>query len=206
LDIFQFLTNTLGAALILGFLSLIFYRENIWSRWAEYSVVGGIVAYNTVVTIWTLVDYVVNPLMAGDLMVIPPVILGLLVYFQFSRKYRWIIGFPLAVMSTIGLAISLAGVPLANFIVMIRETAIPLTSGTALDIANAVTMAVAVVTVVSYFTFTREHTGVLGASAKLARYFMMLAFGAGVGMQLLSVCTSLQAVLQFLLRDWLGLL
>lgn len=31
----------------------------------------------------------------------------------------------------------------------------------------------------SYFIFIREHTGALGASAQLGRYFLMIAFGLG---------------------------
>jgi hypothetical protein len=199
----ELLTPWLGALIILGYLSLLFYKENPWSRWVEYSIIalgiGWVVVYNT----WLLVDYVVTPFQQGNVSVVVPVILGLLAYAQFSKKYRYLVRWPLAFISSVGLAVVLAGIPLSAFIVQFRSIAVPLTAGNAFDIVNAIIVIIGVITTLSYFIFTREHKGALAISAKVGRYFMMAAFGAGFGMAVISQGTFLLNVLIFLLRNWL---
>jgi len=46
---------------------------------------------------------------------------------------------------------------------------------------NNVIIVGATVTTLCYFTFSYRHTGVLGASARVGRVFMMLGFGATLG-------------------------
>jgi hypothetical protein len=208
-DIIALLAPSLGAAVILGFFSMIYYKENPWSRWAEYSVLAMGTGWGVVTTIWRLIGPggYLEPLLQGkNLTLIIPVILGLLLYAQFTRPTRWIIKYPLAIITSVGLSIALSGVPTANIIVQLRSIALPLTTGNAYDAVNALVVIVGVITVLSYFTFTREHKGPLGVSAKIGRYFLMLGFGAGFGMAVISQGTFLLNVLFFLLRDWLGLL
>jgi hypothetical protein len=205
-DIDPFWIYTLGSAIILAYLSMIFWRENLWSRWAEYSVVGLGIGYTLVTTTMRVVDYIAQPLQAGDILVVVPIILGLLAYAQFSRGARWAIRFPLAFISSIGVSIVLTGIPSANFIGPLKSIAVPLTTGNAMDIVNAIIGIVGVITVLSYFTFTREHKGIIGQSANIGRYFIMAAMGAGFGMAFISQGTFLLNVLIYMLRDWLGIL
>ncbi len=205
-DLSPFLVSTLGAALILAYMSMIFWRENLWSRWAEYSIVGLGIGYSLVTTSWRIMDYIVEPFQGGEVWVAVPVILGLLTYFQFSTKHRWMIRWPMAFLAAVGVSIILLGIPSANFITQIRAIAIPLTTGNSIDFINAIIGIIGVITTLSYFTFTREHTGVIGTSAKIGRYFIMGAMGAGFGMAFISQGTFLLNVLIFLLRDWLGIL
>ena len=55
-DLSPFLVSTLGAALILAYMSMIFWRENLWSRWAEYSIVGLGIGYSLVTTSWRILN------------------------------------------------------------------------------------------------------------------------------------------------------
>jgi hypothetical protein len=185
---------------------LVFYKENLWSRWAEYSLVGLGVGYAVVRTTQSLYTDAIQPIVAGDLLKIVPILIGLLAYTQFTKKYRWAIRWPLALLTSVGITLSLIGVPLTMFILQLKAVAVPLTVGSAYDIVNAIIILVGVIACLSYFTFTREHTGPLGISAKIGRYFMMTAFGGGMGMAFLSQATFLINVVLFLLRDWLHLL
>jgi hypothetical protein len=205
-EIDPFIVTSLGAVLILAYLSMIFWKENVFSRWAEYSVVGIGIAYALVTTTWQGLTWIVEPLQAGEWSVIIPIILGLLAYAQFTRKWRWLMRWPLALMGGIGITVVLVGLPDASFIGQFRGLAMPLTTGSAVDAINGVIALIGVVTTLSYFTFTKEHTGVIGVSSKIGRYFIMAAMGAGFGMAFISQGTFLLNSLIFLLRDWLGLI
>lgn len=206
MDLTILLTTSIGAAVILGAYSLMFYKENAWFRWAEYSVVGLGVGWGVTITTWQAIELCFNPLFAGDIVKVIPLILGLLVYAQFFRGYRWIIRYPLALISSGSLAIALTGIPLSDFILQLRAIAIPLTAGNASDIANGILAIVAVITVLTYFTYTHEHKGPLGTSAKIGRIFMMLALGGEFGMTINSSFAHTLTTLIFLLSDWLGLI
>ena len=205
-DLDPFIVTSLGAVLIIAYLSMIFWKENVFSRWAEYSVVGIGIAYTLVTTSWEALTWIVEPLQAGEWLVIIPIILGLLAYAQFTRRWRWLMRWPLAVMGSIGITVVLVGLPDASFIGQFRGLAMPLTTGSAVDAINGVIALIGVVTTLSYFTFTREHTGVLGVSSKIGRYFIMAAMGAGFGIAFISQGIFLLNSLIFLLRDWLGLI
>ena len=114
---------------------------------------------------------------------------------------RWPLAFTVSVAFTAGIL----GSP-AVILAQIASIAVPLTSGTAYEIVNALIVVIGVVCTLSYFTFSREHTGALGVTAKIGRLFMMLGFGAGFGIAIMSQGTYLINVLTFLLRDWLGIL
>jgi len=53
-----------------------------------------------------------------------------------------------------------------------------------LDVVNWLIVLICTISVVIYFTFTKEHTGVLGKIAKIGRWSMMIAFGATFGASL----------------------
>jgi hypothetical protein len=112
----------------------------------------------------------------------------------------------LAIVSSVGLTLTLTGIPTDLFIVQLRAVAVPLTTGNWFDILNAIFIVIAVLTILTYFTFTREHTGALGYSTKIGRLIMMLALGGGFGMAILSQGTFLLNILLFLVRDWLHIL
>lgn len=194
-----------GALVILGYFSLIFFKENAFARWAEYSVVGLGVAWSTVYYTYNAINNAWDPLVGGNWTMIIPIILGLLMYFRFSRKYRWIIRWPLAVVTSTALMLNATARPVANFIMQLQALAIPLTSGTSMDIFNGIIAVVACLTVMTYFTFTREHTGVLGITSKIGRYFMMLTYGGAFSMAYISQGTFVVGTLNYLFSTWLGL-
>jgi hypothetical protein len=187
---------------------MVIFRENPFARWAEYSIIGLGVGYGFVVTFWALLEPggYIDPLITGaDPTLIIPVILGLLLYAQFFRGARWVIRWPLAFMMSVGFTTGILGSP-TIILKQIASAAVPLTSGSAYEIVNALIVIVGVVCTLSYFTFSREHTGALGVTAKIGRLFMMLGFGAGFGIAVMSQGAYLINVLTFLLRDWLGVL
>ena len=56
----------------------------------------------------------------------------------------------------------------------------------------------------TYFIFSKAHRGVLGASAKVGTWVLMIGFGASFSYTILSRVYLLIGRVLFLLRDWLG--
>jgi hypothetical protein len=187
-----------GALVILGYISLLLFKENLFSRWAEYSVVALAVGWSAVFYTYDAIGRAWEPLVAGNWTMIIPIILGLLMYLQFSRSYRWVIRWPLAVVSSTALMLNATARPVANFVMQIQALAIPLTTGAGMDVFNGIVALIGALTVMSYFTFTREHTGPLAISAKVGRYFMMLTFGGAFSMAYISQGTFIIGALNYL--------
>lgn len=67
-------------------------------------------------------------------------------------------------------------------------------------------MATGVITVMSYFFFSAEHRGVLGATSRFGIVVLMISFGASFGYTVMARESLLIGRLQFILGDWLRIL
>jgi hypothetical protein len=152
---------------------------------------------------------------AGAALVIPGVI-GLLWYFQFTKRYLWLSRIPLC----IGLGVG-AGMGFKN----IFNTMMPQITGTfkplwvgprivrdatsleraAMSFENLV-FVVGTLSVLSYFFFAfgRRKLG-LRAPARLGRWYLMLSLGAFFGNTFMSRLSALIERFQFLFTEWLRL-
>ena len=73
------------------------------------------------------------------------------------------------------------------------------------DISGIVVL-VGVTSTITYFYFSREHEGVLGRSAKVGTYFLMVFFGATFGFTVMSRMSTFIGRMEFLLTDFIGLM
>ncbi|MCP4685466.1 MAG: hypothetical protein GY867_08450, partial [bacterium] len=62
-----------------------------------------------------------------------------------------------------------------------------------------------VICTISYFYFSREHRGVLGKSAKVGTWFLMIFFGTTFGYTVMSRMSTFIGRVEFLLSDFLRL-
>jgi ABC-type microcin C transport system permease subunit YejB len=62
-----------------------------------------------------------------------------------------------------------------------------------------------VLTTLIYFYFSKEHTGLLGGTARVGIWFIMIAFGAHFGYTVMGRISLLIGQVQFILIDWLKL-
>ena len=67
-------------------------------------------------------------------------------------------------------------------------------------------MIVGVIATLTYFFFSKEHTGVIGGVAKVGIVFLMIGFGASFGYTVMARVSLLIGRMQFILDDWLGLI
>lgn len=65
---------------------------------------------------------------------------------------------------------------------------------------------IGVCAVLTYFFFSVEHTGAVGAVARVGIWFLMIAFGASFGFTIMARISLLIGRTQFLLGEWLHLL
>lgn len=100
----------------------------------------------------------------------------------------------------------------ADFISQIRNSLLPLVvlngSGGwdwAQSLRNTGLVA-SLLTCLSYFFFSLEHRGVVGRSARVGVWVLMITFGASFAYTVMGRITLLTMRLEFLFRDWLQII
>jgi hypothetical protein len=188
------------------------YKDNDLYVFAEYTYVGVSVGYGFAVAIKNIIDMGINPIMAGEALLIVPLILGFLLYANFIPKYRWISRWPLAVLVGLGVGLAMRGAVKSDFIDQIRGTLLPLvTSEGPLQSFNNILIVITVITILYYFVYTVEPNpkSALGGFSSnirtLARALMMVGFGAAYGNVMMYRFTIFLGRVQYILYDLLGL-
>lgn len=125
--------------------------------------------------------------------------LGMLMFTRFFPKASWISRYPLAFVMG-----NTAGIYLMS---ELHGRLIPQVAGTFVNLLNPLNLIIffGVLTTLIYFYFSKEHTGVLGGSARVGIWFIMIAFGAHFGYTVMGRISLLIGQVQFILIDWLKL-
>jgi len=160
----------------------ILYKQNPFFRIAESMTVGLTLAFVIYTGIDVLVKRVFIPWSQGSLLT-PTTIAAVLGFLSWTRlgprSINWVSRWPLACLAGIGTGLAVKGVVGPQILGQLTTSSLivsePLTS------VNNIIIAVATISTLCHFTFSYKHTGVLGASARIGRVFMMLAFGATLG-------------------------
>jgi hypothetical protein len=187
----------------------ILYKENPVYRLAEHIFIGAATGYSVFVT-WT---QILKPqwwdrITQGEGYWIFALVAGSMFYFIYSKKYVWISRIIFGAL--LGL---IAGAAFKGFVGInidrIYASFKPL-AGPKLPvatIANNALFIVILLAVMAYFFFSFEHKNrVTSAPAKLGRWCLMFAFGAMFGSTVMARMSLLIGRLQFVLRDWLGVI
>jgi len=157
----------------------ILYRENPAFRFGEHIMVGSTVGHAIVLAVFQIRDLAWIKFHQGittgnlrGLAYIIPMILGILLYFQFSSKYRFISRLSIALMLGVGIALSIRGLLFVNVVGQIKGAMIPLTS-----IKN-IAYLIGIICVLLYFVYEERASRVAGPLPKVGRYILMLTMGA----------------------------
>jgi hypothetical protein len=165
------------AILVVMIWSMFLYKDNPLFRIAEASVIGISLGYLAVFAAKYIMDMTINPLLAGSLVAIVPLIIGLLTFARFAPpKYTWLLRIPLAVIIGVGIGLSMRGELEANVRGQLRGLMLPIIGGKFTPLDNIVKLAM-VISIIAYFVFSREHTGTWGKLAKMGRYGFMVIMG-----------------------------
>jgi hypothetical protein len=189
------------------------YKDNPFYKVAEYIFVGLSAGYWAVFLWWNYAyPNLFEPLGRGNYWNIIPVILGLTMFTQVSRRMSWLVRFPLTFILGVSLGLQIVATVEGDMVPQIRGTFTPF-AGNALfnsyDFWASVgylVLFVGVLSTLTYFFFSREHKGPLGSSAQVGIYFLMISFGASFGYTVMARISLLFGRLHFLLGDWVHLL
>jgi hypothetical protein len=208
------LGTTIGAILTIFVFSFL-YKDNPLYRFAEHLVVGITVGYGFVLSVQRVfIPYVWNALVLQHRWyLIFPAFVGLLWWTRFSKNLSWLSRYPIAFSMGVGSGIALPLTMQTNILVQLRSTMMDLIvsnpDASGIDVVasiNAILVFVGVISVLLYFYFSKEHTGVYGHFAKLGVWFLMISFGASFGYTVMARISLLIGRFQYLFGDWLGLI
>ncbi|MEM2126689.1 MAG: hypothetical protein QXH67_00505 [Candidatus Bathyarchaeia archaeon] len=186
--------------LILMIFSYLLYKETPIYRLAEHLFVGVAFAVTAITAIDTTIKVAIIPLTRGEIVYVIPIILGILLYTMFTRKYRWLSRFSLAALvgSMIGLA--MRGVLIPNILQQVISTITPPKSDDPLSWFNMLFIGVGTFCCLSYFLLTHEHRGLWAYPTRLGRWIMMLGLGVMFGNTVLMRMAMLSGVAERILQ------
>jgi hypothetical protein len=189
-----------GWVLMLMVYSYPLYKENPAYRLAEYLYIGVTLAITIMVNLNNVVSMAVRPMLQGQILMIIPIIVGLLVFTMLSPQYRWVSRYPIALLVGTGFGLGIRGTIKPNLQDAIIDTITAPTEGGAMAWINFVYDAVGLVCAVLYFLLTYEHTGLLQAPSRIGRLFIMIGLGAYFGNTVLFRFTMLAGRAKFFLQ------
>ncbi|MCK4786011.1 MAG: hypothetical protein KAV87_19800 [Desulfobacteraceae bacterium] len=165
--------------LILISLSFMFKDWPGW-RWVETLLVGGGMGHSFVMTWGVIMRTGITPIMQGQIILIPGIIFGLLLYLRLhpDPDVKWISRYGFLWVVAVGAGLALGSLWQGNILVFLSQ-AVDVVGTSPMDQFNKILMFIIFITSLSYFIFTKEHKGILGISTKLGRHFLMIAFGVG---------------------------
>ncbi|MEC7736091.1 MAG: hypothetical protein VX651_02010 [Candidatus Neomarinimicrobiota bacterium] len=228
---FQFsLSRTIGiwvAAFFTLFIFSFLYRDNPFYKIAESVVVGVSAAYWMVVGFWTTIvpnllgklapEWINSWAMPGldteaEYIYLVPLIMGIMLIWRLAPKGGWISRWPLAFIIGTTAGIRLIGFIHADFLGQIRNTIMslavysPETGFNVWDSIKNIIIVIGVLTTIVYFFFSIEHEGLVGKTAKVGIWFLMITFGAAFGYTVMGRIALLAIRMEFLMNDWLWLI
>lgn len=202
------LLTWIAAILTFGIFSFL-WRDNPFYRACEHLFVGVSVGYSIALTWYNSVypDLITPLFRQGKPLYIVPFLLGLCYFTRFIPKASWLIRFPMAFVMGWSAGVAIPALFQTYILKQVQGTLLGPEIFRSWDtLVWALVSFVGVVCSVLYFFFSREHRGVLRFASGTGIVFLMVGFGASFGFTVMARMSLLIGRLQFLLRDWLGLI
>jgi len=205
------------------------YRDNPLYKVAESVLVGVSAAYWMIVALWTTIipnllgklypAWIqswampgLSPIRDSDwIWYSIPLLLGLMLLWRLSPKGAWISRWPLAFVIGATAGVRLIGFLQADFLSQIRNSIVPLfvthdgTWDWSASLKNLV-LILGILACLVYFFFSFEHKNLVGRTAKVGIWVLMITFGAMFGYTVMGRIALLAIRLEFLFDDWLWLI
>lgn len=180
MNVGQVVTEFVSAVLIVMVWSIM-YRENRFFRLAEHLTIGSIFGYTSYAATQALIDKTFNPLIATRSVPLAVVtFFGVLLWTRLIPKVQWISRLSLALMAGISMAVGVRGAIGAQ-IIKLTVSGSWIIPTNPMESINNIIVIVSMISVVAYFLYTRERTGVLRPVSQIAKIALMLGFGAILG-------------------------
>jgi hypothetical protein len=206
----------IAAVLTVGIFSFL-WKDNPFYKFCEHLFVGVSVGYSIALTWYNSVypdlfqPLFLKPLSAvpigRKLLLIIPLVLGLLYFCRFIPRVAWLIRFPMAFVFGWASGVAIPAFFQTNIVRQIQGTLLTPGIFARWDVLLwAIISLVGVVCSVFYFFFSKEHKGALKLASETGIVFLMVGFGASFGYTVMARMSLLIGRLQFILRDWLGVI
>lgn len=213
-DLFAVIFGVFATIFIYSFL----WKENPLSRAVEHLFVGMAAVY-TLAGMYdaamTQAVWGAQRIEGGNYIWIIPILISLMYFFFFSKKYFYLYRYPVSIVAGIMAGMMICGMIQSNFLVQIQSTVtLPLIGDGVWEWSatngypglNSLLIIIGVITALTFFFFTWEHKGALGISTKIGRYFLMATFGAAYGSTVMARISLFIGRLRFLYEttyeDW----
>jgi hypothetical protein len=166
------------------------YKDNPFFKFGEHIYVGVSVGYGLVITYYeVMVKKLYVPMVQqGNWWLILPMLLGLLVLARFIPALAWLSRISFAFIVGIGSGIAIPRVISSLILQQVQGTLKPLVTAGDGGVVwftfaglNMFLILVGVVSVLFYFFFSIEHTGIVHRISRVGIYFLMISFGAAFG-------------------------
>lgn len=158
---------------VLMILSSVVYKVNIFSKFASHTMLAVGISNLTIMAIMAIKDKILGPLLSGEVTLIIPLMLGILVLTQFYKPTSWLSRIPIAFSLGVSTGIAFRG-RLESYVIK----QITATIGSISDVSTVIILVI-VVLVSYYFLFTVDkQKGNLKEVTKIARLLIMMGFGA----------------------------
>ena len=173
----------LSAALIIMVYSFFLYKDNPLFHIAQNLAIATVLANGTVMSLKSIYDIAWTPgvIQGKDTALwVACLALSAVMLIRYVPKYGWLSRLPLAIIVGCGIGIGVRGAASAELLDQIRATIRPIIGGPMTPLDNLIQM-VFTLSIIAYFVFTREHKGPMRPVSRIARYAMMVTFGAIFG-------------------------
>lgn len=181
------------------------WKDNIYFKFGQQFIVGVVVAHSILTNMRAAYNNALMPIMTqGRIYLVIPLLVGVLAYTRLKRDIAWASKYPVAIMIGVGTGSMVVGTLRGQVIGQISMSITDVfKSANPMDMLNGIIIFVGVVTSLSFFVFTREHTGALGLSAKIGRIFLMISLGANWAAETVWYLTQMTGRIMFLYNEWL---
>ena len=170
------------------------YKDNPFFKLGEHLYVGISIGYGVSLFFFTaILPKWFNPLFKdGDLWLLIPTLLGILLLTRLTPKYSWLSKITIAFIMGFGSGVGIPRLISSYLLQQTQATVTPLVSRVAEGVAKGgitwsfndfsnLLIVVGVLTVLVYFFFSIEHKGVIGKATRVGIVFLMISFGASYG-------------------------
>ena len=202
------LLTWVAAILTIGIFSFL-WKDNPFYKFCEHLFVGVSIGYGIAITWYNAVypDLVTPLFRQGKPLYIIPLVLGLCYFCRFIPKVSWIMRFPMAFVLGWGMGVAIPATFQTSIVKQIQGTLLTPAIFARWDVLLwAIISFVGVICSVFYFFFSREHKGALRLASETGIVYLMVGFGASFGYTVMARMSLLIGRLQFILRDWLGVI
>jgi hypothetical protein len=176
------------------------WKENKVFRTFQHIYVGIAAGYGIVMQWKAIKNMAYTPLVTkGVYTWIVPIVLGLMLFTRFFKQVNWLARWTVAFLIGIGSALAIKILE-TEFVRQAQATFLPLNS------FNNWLLVLGTLAALTYFYFTVKPNPALTGAAKLGRYVLMLAFGAGFGNAVMGRVSLLISRMQFLFGEWIHLI